>query len=128
MEWRMDSVITLVLGAGGPLGQAFHAGVLRALAEHWDARRAQLIVGTSAGSQVGALLRAGLSAHDLYARVTGEPISEEGDRIVRFFVRPWRAPSPPSPAPRRWPGSAAYLLSLLRRPWRARPGRLAAAL
>jgi NTE family protein len=114
---------TLVLGAGGPIGQAFHAGVLHALAEEWDPRRAQLIVGTSAGAQVGALLRAGLSAHDLYARIVGEPISAEGQAIVRHL----RPPAPPKSGG-RWPGSAAYLRSVLRRPWLARPGRLAAAL
>jgi NTE family protein len=45
--------VTLVLGAGGPVGSAFHAGVLRALAEScgWDPRRAELIIGTSAGAR-----------------------------------------------------------------------------
>jgi NTE family protein len=59
--------VTLVLGAGGPIGRAFHAGVLGALAEAcgWDARSADLIVGTSAGAQIGALLRAGWDAHQL---------------------------------------------------------------
>ena len=37
-----------------------------------------MIVGTSAGSVVGALLRAGFSAHDLAARSTGDPVSPEG--------------------------------------------------
>jgi NTE family protein len=53
--------IGLVLGAGGLVGSAFHAGVLRALREAtgWDPRQAEIIVGTSAGSYVGAQLRAG---------------------------------------------------------------------
>ena len=53
--------IGLVLGAGGVIGHAFHAGVLAALADDtgWDPRRADVIVGTSAGSIAGALLRAG---------------------------------------------------------------------
>src|SRR5690348_3959752 len=66
--------IALVLGAGGPVGHAFHAGALSAL-EHalgWDARSADLVVGTSAGAQVGGLLRAGLHGADLSARVRGE--------------------------------------------------------
>ena len=56
--------IGLVLGAGGAVGHAFHAGVLAALADEtgWDAREAEVVVGTSAGSVVGALLRAGMSA------------------------------------------------------------------
>ena len=59
--------IGLVLGAGGAVGHAFHAGVLAGLAEEigWDARDAEVVVGTSAGSVVGALLRAGLTARDL---------------------------------------------------------------
>ena len=61
--------IGLVLGAGGVVGHAFHAGVLAAVAEAtgWDPREADVIVGTSAGSVVGALLRAGASAPDLVA-------------------------------------------------------------
>jgi NTE family protein len=53
--------IGLVLGAGGLVGAAFHEGVLRALedATGWDPRSAAIIVGTSAGSHVGAGLRAG---------------------------------------------------------------------
>ncbi|MDQ1475357.1 MAG: hypothetical protein QOE62_586, partial [Actinomycetota bacterium] len=48
--------IGLVLGAGGAVGHAFHAGVLAGITEAtgWDARDAEVIVGTSAGSVVGA--------------------------------------------------------------------------
>jgi len=72
-----------VLSAGGTLGHAFHAGVLAALAEttRWDPRTAEVIVGTSAGSLVASLLRAGLSAPDMAARTLGEPVSEEGRRL-----------------------------------------------
>ena len=51
-----------MLGAGGVTGGAFHAGVLSALAEvvGWDARTADLVVGTSAGSVTAAGLRGGL--------------------------------------------------------------------
>ena len=76
--------IGLVLGAGGVVGHAFHAGVLAAVAEAtgWDPRDADVIVGTSAGSVVGALLRAGASAPDLAARATGAPVSAEGRRLI----------------------------------------------
>ena len=48
----------LVLGGGGTVGEAFHRGVLRALAERdLDARAADVIVGTSAGSIVAASIR-----------------------------------------------------------------------
>ena len=61
--------IGLVLGAGGTVGCAYHAGVLAGLQHHtgWDARDAVSIVGTSAGSLVGALLRVGLGPDDLVA-------------------------------------------------------------
>jgi len=48
----------LVLGAGGQAGEAFHRGVLRAMIDlGFDPRRADVIVGTSAGSIVAASLR-----------------------------------------------------------------------
>ena len=52
--------VGLVLGGGGVVGQAYHAGVLAVL-EHdfgFDARTADMIVGTSAGSITGTPLRA----------------------------------------------------------------------
>lgn len=61
--------IGLVLGAGGTTGAAFHAGTLLALHHDlgWDPNSADVIVGSSAGSIVGGLLRAGLSTDDLSA-------------------------------------------------------------
>lgn len=48
----------LVLGAGGTAGEAFHRGVLRAMDEAGiDARAADVVVGTSAGSVVAASVR-----------------------------------------------------------------------
>lgn len=65
--------VGLVLGAGGTVGVAYHCGVLAALGWDlgWDARQADLVVGTSAGSVVGALLRLGVSAADLAAWTAG---------------------------------------------------------
>jgi len=59
----------LVLGAGGATGAAFHAGTLLALQHDlgWNPNSADVIVGSSAGSIVGGLLRAGLSTDDLSA-------------------------------------------------------------
>lgn len=61
--------IGLVLGAGGATGVAFHAGTLLALQHDlgWDPNSADVIVGSSAGSIVGGLLRAGLTTDDLSA-------------------------------------------------------------
>lgn len=103
--------MTLVLGAGGAVGRAFHAGVLRALAERyrWDARSADLIIGTSAGAQIGALLRSGWTAEQLFHRASSMPRQA---RARRSF----------------WPASPAYLRRVARQPWRARLGPLVAAL
>jgi NTE family protein len=57
----------LVLGGGGMLGAAWMTGALSVLSEAlgWDPREAEMIVGTSAGSVLAALLGAGASAEDL---------------------------------------------------------------
>jgi NTE family protein len=75
--------VGLVLGAGGTVGCAYHAGVLYSLLHHldWDARDAESIVGTSAGSLVGALLRAGVAADELAALVNGGPVDNITDRL-----------------------------------------------
>src|SRR5215216_6217880 len=58
----------LVLGGGGVVGIAWEAGVLKGLREGGvDPGAADLVVGTSAGSVVGAQLRGGRSLDDLYA-------------------------------------------------------------
>src|SRR5437016_11641129 len=90
------SRIGVVLGAGGFGGRAFHAGVLSALEEGtgWDPRDAEVVVGTSAGSQVGTALRIGISASDLAARIAGGPVSAEGRRLFdRLGPAPDLAPT-----------------------------------
>ena len=121
--------IGLVLGAGGAVGHAFHSGVLSALTEEtgWDARDAEIIVGTSAGSLVGAFLRAGLSPLDLLARATDMPMSNEGRALVDRATAATAHLSPiPSRPPRRsgLPAMSApgALLRAAFRPWNARPG------
>ena len=124
--------IGLVLGAGGVTGGAFHAGVLAALWDEvgWDARRASVVVGTSAGSMTGAVLRAGLPPADLAARAEGRPLSAEGRRVSS------RLSAPPSSMPlrqaRRRPavsgGAAAALGRMALRPWDLRPATVMATL
>ncbi len=65
----LTSRIGLVLGAGGASGAAFHAGTLLALHHDlgWSPNSADVIVGSSAGSIVAGLLRAGLTTDDLAA-------------------------------------------------------------
>lgn len=127
--------IGLVLGAGGVVGSAFHAGVLSELAEHtgWDPRHAEVIVGTSAGSGTGAMLRAGLPASDLRADVVGGRLSAEGLRVQAHARRdaaarttlPLRRVRPFSRRPQVT--SPGILVRAATRPWEARLGLLATA-
>ena len=75
--------IGLVLGAGGIVGAAFHEGVLRAIAEEtgWDPASAEIIVGTSAGSHVGAVLRSGHAAGAVRAEV--RPVDPQAVTVRR---------------------------------------------
>ncbi len=66
--------IALVLGAGGTVGMAYHVGVLRALSQESgiDPTKCDLIVGTSAGSVIGAYLRSGLPLEEMWEQAFGE--------------------------------------------------------
>ena len=124
--------VGLVLGAGGVVGQAYHAGVLAVL-EHdfgFDPRSADLIVGTSAGSITGTLLRLGVRAEDLAAWTVKAPLSGDGDllRQIADTEIPELAPFRPAELlrlPMRLP-AAGMVQRALTRPWRFRP--LAAAM
>jgi pimeloyl-ACP methyl ester carboxylesterase/predicted acylesterase/phospholipase RssA len=123
--------IGLVLGAGGATGHAFHIGALTALQEAtgWDPRTADVIVGTSAGAVIAALLRGGMSPRDLAARALGETLSEEGERIAGILGRPEPAPAG---EPLAWSdllaaADPAYLKRAVWRPWETRIGALVAA-
>jgi NTE family protein len=120
--------VGLVLGAGGVLGLAYHAGALAALAEAtgWDPRTADVIAGTSAGSIAASLLRAGVPAPDLLARATGGSLSAEGRRLLS---RPAPAADAAGAGPWPWPraGSAELLWQALRRPGSVRLGAAIAA-
>ena len=76
--------IGLVLGGGGILGAAWMIGALHALrdARDWDPREAEVVVGTSAGSVVGAMLACGLSVDTLVNHQRG--IVAPGDPEIGF--------------------------------------------
>jgi NTE family protein len=119
--------VGLVLGGGGSAGLAFHAGVLWALHHDlgWDARTAEIIVGTSAGSIVGALLRSDVSPEDLAAWATGADPSEAGREFRAVMKRADRAvtrPAVPTPTVPGW-----HTLDALRRPSQI-PGAIATML
>jgi NTE family protein len=124
--------VGLVLGAGGVVGHAYHAGTLAALGEAtgWDPRDAHVVVGTSAGSGVAATLRGGVPATDLYARLVGGALSPEGARLYARLGAPVELPSSPPPFGGGVPLPAAPRV-LARRalwPWAGRPGTFLAAL
>ena len=124
--------VGLVLGGGGVIGLAYHVAALAAV-EHdlgWDPRTADVVVGTSAGSLVAALLRRGLPASDLSAIAVGaEPFSsppavvralrDRPDfppvRLLSLLGRPPRLPS------------VTMVTAWLRRPWRFDPVSAAAS-
>jgi len=115
--------IGLVLGAGGMVGGAFHAGALAALADTtgWDPRSADLIVGTSAGANTAASLRGGLSATDQFAVATDRPLSPEGAALTSD--RPGRLRMPePDPQDRRPPWGYLPQAPWLMAPAFLRPG------
>ena len=80
----------LVLGAGGVVGMSYHAGVLHALAQEGgiDPASADLIVGTSAGSVMGTLLRsAGMGFKNLVSVRTYLADPEYDEANVRMRVK-----------------------------------------
>src|SRR4051794_32296244 len=86
-----DRRTALVLGGGGITGIAWEIGLLAGLAEAGtDLSGADLVVGTSAGSVVGALLTGGADLADLYERQLAPATGEKA-----------RAPRPGHPRPVR---------------------------
>jgi NTE family protein len=86
----------LVLGGGGTVGLAYHAGVLRALEQVAGvvANDVDVVVGTSAGSVAGAYVRSGWTTDDLYSVAMGTHPSVDGlsaeelDDRARSIMRP----------------------------------------
>ena len=88
---------TLVLGAGGTLGEAWTRGVLSGLsaASGLDFRDCEYVLGTSAGSIVAATLVSGreLEAGDRAAREWGADAAESGSALGGFARAAVRAGS-----------------------------------
>ena len=98
--------VGLVLGAGGVLGGAWLAGALHAIVSEtgWDPGSADYIVGTSAGSMVGALIASGMPPWFIVECSAGETFDGLTDiRLRRRGVVPW-------------PGSWRLALASLSRP------------
>ena len=114
--------VGLVLGAGGVLGGAWLTGGLHALAEEtdWDPGSADFIVGTSAGSMIGALSAAGVPPWFMVAHSAGESFegvtaadgspAAEADRAAGAVFRVHRG------LPPLGPGSLRMALTALANP------------
>jgi NTE family protein len=78
-----DQRTALVLGGGGITGIAWEIGVLAGLAEAGvDLSDADLVVGTSAGSVVGAQLACGAELPAMYGRQLEPPTTEKVARMT----------------------------------------------
>ncbi|MDT0304827.1 patatin-like phospholipase family protein [Streptomonospora wellingtoniae] len=81
---------TLVLGGGGVTGIAWELGVLAGLREAGlDLSAADTVVGTSAGSVVGAQITSGAAIEDLYARQLRPPDGEIAARLHPGVLARW---------------------------------------
>jgi NTE family protein len=104
--------VGLVLGAGGVVGGAWLTGGLHALATEtgWDPADADCVIGTSAGSMIGALCASGVPPWFMVAHSRGESFAEvvdvrgepasNADRAAGAVYRPERAF--PSLGPGSW--------------------------
>lgn len=80
----------LVLGGGGITGIAWELGLLAGLSEAGvDLTTADLVVGTSAGSVVGAQITSGLPLEELYERQLAPPEQERLARVGRGVLAGW---------------------------------------
>lgn len=89
----------LVLGGGGLVGMAYHAGAMKALHEvGLQLASADVIVGTSAGAIIGSYLASGWSGEDFYEYAHGRhrDVAKDPDdhqEVVRqLFVPMWETP------------------------------------
>ncbi len=77
----------LVLGGGGVTGVAWELGILAGLADKGiDLSRADLIIGTSAGSVVGAQISTGRPVTQLYDAQLEPPVSEVAARMGPLVI------------------------------------------
>lgn len=119
----------LVLGGGGVLGAAWMVGALAALerVHRLDPRDADVIVGTSAGSVMAALLGAGVSVTELRSHQLGDPVVSGPLAAMEWDYDTATGGANP-PLPRPGLGSANLLTTNARRLRRLPPTAVLAAL
>ncbi len=106
----------LVLGGGGVLGAAWAVGALAALKDvhGFEPRDAEVIVGTSAGSVLAALLGAGATVEELTAQERGEKVQTGPIAGFSWDIGAVTGGSRPG-LPKLTPGSRALMRSSLSR-------------
>ena len=118
--------VGLVLGAGGVLGGAWLVGALDAIAAEtgWDPGSADRIVGTSAGSMIGALVASGVPPWFMVAHSAGDDLEglmdaggAEPTAADRSAGAVFKVGAPPSLGPGSW----KLALGSLARPYRHSP-------
>jgi NTE family protein len=117
--------VGLVLGGGGVVGLAAHAGALTALENDlgWDPRAADILVGTSAGAITAALLRRGVPPSDLAAMTVGATTRATPSAISQAVTAAHNIPEFTWRALARFPHfpSRTIVGNWVRRPWRLDP-------
>lgn len=109
----------IVLGGGGVLGFAWSIGALRAWEQHTgnDPRASALLVGTSAGSVLAALLGCGISIEVIERHHQGVPAP--ADPRIEWEYEGGGGALPPLPGWR--PGSPRLMLDAVRHPLSSSP-------
>ncbi len=122
--------VGLVLGAGGVLGGAWLTGALHAIASEtgWDPGSSDYMVGTSAGSMVGALLACGVPPWFMIAPPARTSMSDgsEGEPTTAAERSAGRRYQLHRGGPLLGPGSWRLALSSLARPYKYSPATLLA--
>ena len=84
---QMSEQITLVLG-GGQYGIAWEIGLLKGLADHGiELRLSEQIIGTSAGSQVGAVIASNKTWEEIWNEQIDEEINEVNPNLIWGSIR-----------------------------------------
>lgn len=115
------------MGAGGVLGGAWLVGALHAIASEsgWDPGSAEYIVGTSAGSMIGALLACGVPPWFMVAHSSGENLDGLADARGEAASRADRSAGATYRLDRSGlalgPGSWRLAVASLARPYRYSP-------
>ncbi|MGI8802460.1 MAG: patatin-like phospholipase family protein [Solirubrobacteraceae bacterium] len=123
--------VGLVLGAGGVVGAAWLIGALQALEAEtgWSPQAADRIVGTSAGSVIGALTAAGVTPEALVGYASGETREDpaevaEVERLADEIADPWVGAEYRLTLPRLGPGSWRLGVATLMHPRSHSPAAL----